>query len=480
MNQGSALNIRIKRSHLLVLLPAAAAGAAALVLLRPSPPAPITEVPHILQGKDPGVVALVEKILAEVAADPRDPELRMRLGYAYEANFLDSLALLSYEQALASDATRARWWYRLARVKTRLGDRSGAVAAAERAAAIHPGYAPLHWRMGFWYLDQGRLDKARESFDRAGDLDPGAAPGRWGLARVMLQRRRPERAAAILEDLLERRPDDAYARLLLGTAYRQLGRLDEARLELERGAGASPRWRDGWDEEMDSYRMGLVVELGKATRLADEGRPDAAIPIMEELCRKYPRDPRLYDRLGGLYIETRRYKQALSTFEKGLRHHPENAWFHLKSGALQAEMGNYDGALRSLDRAVALDSTLGAAHQRRGRVLVETRRHAEAAEAFARALRLDPHNATLHLELGLARYELGQFSAGLDNLRRAVELDSTRARAFVALGLTQARLGAFDLAEHALRRAAVLEPRFPRLEAYQEQVREMRSRRGGP
>ena len=473
------MNIRLKRSRLLVLLPAAA-GAAAFFLLRPSPPAAPTGLPEVLLGKDPGVIALVEEVLAEIAADPRNPELRMRLGYAYEANFLDSLALLSYEQALASGAARARWWYRLARVKTRLGDRSGAVAAAERAAALRPDYAPLHWRLGFWYLDQGQLERARESFDRADALDPGAAPGHWGLARVMLQSRRPGRAAAILEALLEQRPDDAYARLLLGTAYRQMGRLEEARVELERGAGASPKWRDGWDEEMDSYRQGLVVELGKATRLADEGRPDAAIAIMEELCRKYPQDPRLFDRLGGLYIETQRYKQALSTFEEGLSHHPGNAWFHLKSGALQAEMGNYAEALGSLDRAVVLDSTLSAAHQRRGRVLMETRRYPEAADAFARALDHDPRNATLHLELGLARYELGQFAAGLGNLRRAVELDSTRARAFVALGLTQARLGAFDGAERSLRRAAALEPHFPRLGVYLDEVREMRSQGGDP
>ncbi len=475
------MNNRRTRALLLVLLLVAVAGAAAVLLLRPSPPTPTAALPlpEILQGKDPGVVALVEKILAEVRSDPDNPELRMRLGYAYEANFLDSLALRCYEQALESDASRARWWYRLARVKTRLGDRSGAVDAAERAASLHPDYAPLHWRLGFWYLDQGHLEKAQRSFDRAEALDPGAAPGHWGLARVMLQNRRPERAAAILETLAQRRPDDAYAHLLLGTAYRRMGRLGEAKLELERGAGASPRWRDGWDEEMDSYRMGLVVELGKATRLADEGRPDAAIPIMEELCRKYPQDPRLYDKLGGLYIETRRYKLALATFKKGLRQHPDNAQFHLKSGALQAELGNFAEALESLDRAVALDSTLSPAHQRRGRVLMETRRYHEAAGAFARALRHDPDNATLHLELGLARYELGRFAAGLDNLRRAVELDSTRGRAFVALGLTQARLGAFDDAERALRRAAALEPHFPRLKAYLDQVREMRSREGG-
>ena len=111
---------------------------------------------------------------------------------------------------------------------------------------------------------------------------------------------------------------------------------------------------------------------------------------------------------------------------------------------------------------------------------METRRHAEAAEAFARALRQDPRNATLHLELGLARYELGQFAAGLVNLRRAVELDSTRARTFVALGLTQAKTGAFDSAERSLRRAAALEPHFPQLGVYQDQVREMRSQGSDP
>ena len=61
-------------------------------------------------------------------------------------------------------------------------------------------------------------------------------------------------------------PDDAYAHLLLGTAYRQLGRWQEARVELERGAGSAPVWRqDAWDEEVILYKAGLDAELGRGS-----------------------------------------------------------------------------------------------------------------------------------------------------------------------------------------------------------------------
>ena len=53
----------------------------------------------------------------------------------------------------------------------------------------------------------------------------------------------------MLERLLNDHPGDRYAMQLLGTAYRRLGRDDDARFALAVGAGGEPVWRDPWSDE---------------------------------------------------------------------------------------------------------------------------------------------------------------------------------------------------------------------------------------
>ena len=233
---------------LFIAVATVAVGTFALWRSRPSDLA----LPTVLQGKEPSLVARVEETLKAVSADPGEPELWTRLGYIYEANLLIALALESYQKTLALDATQPKVWYRVAKIKMTIGDRLGAMAAAQRVVELAPDFAPVRWRLGLWQLEEGHLEKAKASFERAIALDAGNPAGLWGLARVLLQEQHPEHAAVVLQRMVQERPDDAYAHLLLGTAYRQLGRWQEAQLELERGAGGAPVWpQDAWDEEVD-------------------------------------------------------------------------------------------------------------------------------------------------------------------------------------------------------------------------------------
>ena len=95
-------------------------------------------VPAILRGKEPSLVARVEETFKAVSEDPGEPELWIRLGYVYEANLLIALALESYQKALSLDATRPKAWYRVAKIKMIMGDRVGAMAAAQRVVDWRP------------------------------------------------------------------------------------------------------------------------------------------------------------------------------------------------------------------------------------------------------------------------------------------------------------------------------------------------------
>ena len=471
--------MRFGKAHCALLLAAAAVVAATVLVLPRSQPAsrPLS-APDILKGHDPGVVALVERTLGQVSSDAGNPRLWMRLGMVYEANALDSLALDSYQRALAIDASHPKGWYRVARVRTRLGDQAGAIAAAQRAAELEPGYSPVHWRLGLWYLAQGRLERARASCMRAIELNPEDPAGWWALGRVYLQGNQPRKAAMVLEKFLRKSPDDGYARLLLGNAYRRLGRWEEAGAELERGAGVKPLWRDRWDAELAPYTRGLKAEFARAGQLASAGRLDAALQLLRDLQRRHPHSLAVLNRISEVYRKKKDFAGALEILETGLTRFPDNARLHGNVAGLHIELQNPSRALDHLDRALALDPTLVTAYRAKGMVLADMHQDRAAASVFSQGLRFNPDDTFLLLQLGQVQCRLREWGAGIGHLQRAVELDSTFTQAFVEIGRAKKELGVFDEAEVALERAADLNPGSRKIEVLLEEVRRLKSLKG--
>ena len=467
--------MRLGRTHLIGLLIAAAAVAVATVVLWPPRPLDLS-VPDVLQGKDPLLRQRVEQTLREISADPMDPHLWLRLGYVYEAHLLTSLALDSYLHALALDENLPRAWYRVAKIRMTMGDRTGAHEAAGRVVAAAPDFAPIRWRLGMWELEEGQLEQARASFEAAIALDPDDPSGWWGHARVLLQRQQPEKAAEVLEEVVEKWPRDGYARLLLGTAYRQLGRWEEARTALERGAGSAPLPPpDEWDREVIRHKTGLDVEFEKARRFFAAGRMDAALGLLEKLRRIYPRDQAVLQNLGMLYSSRKQFGKALEVYRQLSRDYPENVQSHLNLASAYTGLQNTSAALEHLDQAIALDPGLGEPYAKKGYLLAQRGSYPAAADALELALRQDPHNPRHLLQLGLVRCSMEQWEAGLASLQAATELDSTYYQAFMSLGEAWKRLGELDQAEAAFKRAAALNPK---LEGLLREVRQLKARRG--
>ena len=352
--------MRLGRTHLIGLLIAAAAVAVATAVLWPPRPVDLT-VPAVLQGKDPLLRQRVEQTLQEISADPGNPRLWIRLGYVYEAHLLTSLALDSYLRALDLDENRPRAWYRVAKIKMTMGDRAGALKAARRVVAAAPDFAPIRWRMGMWQLEEGHLEQAQASFEAATALDPDDPSGWWGQARVLLQRQQPEKAAEVLEEVVEKWPRDGYAQLLLGTAYRQLGRWEEARTALELGAGSAPLPPpDEWDREVIRHKTGLDVEIREGAlvlrRRAHGCRPSAC---WRNCGGPTPGDQAVLQNLGMIYSSRKQFGKALEVYRQWSGESPGDVQVHLNMASAYTGLGNSGAALEHLDQAIALDPGFG-------------------------------------------------------------------------------------------------------------------------
>ncbi|MEZ5285672.1 MAG: tetratricopeptide repeat protein [Vicinamibacterales bacterium] len=453
---------------------ALAAGLSAVVLTaacapaRPAAPPPpdLSEVGAI----DPAVRSLVDELTAAVDADRGDAARWGRLGMAFEANGLLVQAAEAYDTAVALADAEPRWRYRRAILRARRGEVEPALADLDRVIEQAPSFAPARWRQGLWRLDLGRTDDALQSFRAAAQAAPADPAGPIGIALVHLTRREDADAAAELERLLQTVPGERYALQLLGTAYRRLGREDDARFALSVGKSGEPVWADAWSDEVDQYRRGFAALLKQATQLGLERRFEEAIALLERLRAERPEDRDLQVYLGGMYASAGRVADAEAVLQPVLQTDPRHfdATMHLATGYLFA--GALDRAATYAARALDLRPSSADAAKLRGVIAWQQGRNAEALRVFDDAARSDPRDPMPHLYMGMIYGQQGRYPDARGMFERALAVNPLLGDALIGVADTYAADGRFGDAQAALARAEQAEPGNPRLAAARARI----------
>jgi tetratricopeptide (TPR) repeat protein len=103
------------------------------------------------------------------------------------------------------------------------GDTAKAIAVFTRLAELYPNDVEARYFHGVALIFQGRVDEAIREFERSIQLDPEFSPAYLALYSVHYERGQRERGLQILEQWVNRHPEDAQARTLLETRQRELG-----------------------------------------------------------------------------------------------------------------------------------------------------------------------------------------------------------------------------------------------------------------
>ena len=418
----------------------------------------------------PEVAGAARQALDLLADNPRDPQRWGRFGMICEANGIVAAARDAYTVAASLDSSDAKWRYRLALVEARGGRSDDAIRDLRQAIALDPAYAPAHRRLGLWLLDRNDTDGAERAFARAAELDQSNVSASVGLARVRLQRQQNQEAVDVLERALATHAGDRYALQLLGTAYRRLGRVDEAEYALAVGMTGEPAWPDPWTDEMLQYRRGFAVRLKDATQYFSSGQLAPAITLLEQLRQEKPDDIALLNHLGEVYVAAGRPAEGVRLLEQVVARDPERfeAFVNLAAGYLNEN--DLVRANAAADRAVALNPRLGRAHETRGLVLWRRDDERGAVEAFRAAVHYDPRDVRAYVWKGMVEMNLDRPADALDSFAQATHLDPTRVDAWVGIADATMNLGAWDRAAAAVQRAVQLSPDAPAVKRAAERL----------
>ena len=223
-------------------------------------------------------------------------------------------------------------------------------------------------------LKAGRLDEAEKAFRDVLAKGGASAPVHNNLGIVHQERGEHERAVAEFREAVRLDPAHVSPRILLGASLLALGRVKEARAELERAVKLAPR------EPLARLQLARLDErAGDWAGAADQYRA---------LLDMRPDEAEYVYGLGNAYLRLSEWcLKELDALDGG------------QARLLQAMGHNYrvqgrpDLALKSFERAARADPTLPEVHLAMAQVHMEQKRWAEARQEIDRELRIVPESA---------------------------------------------------------------------------------------
>ncbi len=372
-------------------------------------------------------------LLAQPALEGVAPAVRQQLRSAWER-----ASAAQGDAAVVGELGRALYAY---------GQYQGAAQCFDRSRALEPKEFEWAYLLGVVRTDLGQSAKARDAFQVALALRPADLPAALRLADAMEQSGDAGRAAEILEAALRRFPQSA-------AVHYRLGRLAVARSPQEalghfkQAVGLEPGYREALYALASAYRA-----IGRADDAAEQL---ALYAQADATARRHYADPLVEA------LDSMRNASAQESFDDGyalraqgdlegarlayqdaLEIDPGYAQAHVNLIAIEGELGNRETALNHYNLAVELNPSIAEAHYNYGVALHFADDYQGAANAFAKALDINPQDANAHANLAAALEQLGRDAEASRHYRLALEHNPSHPMANYHTGRRLADVGRY-------------------------------------
>jgi tetratricopeptide (TPR) repeat protein len=188
-----------------------------------------------------------------------------------------------------------------------------------------------------------------------------------------------------------------------------VGRLDEAKPDIERALSLDPR-------SSDAYALQAVIALV-------EDDKDKALDLASKAVHFDPKSPTA--RLSLSYAHQAHFKieDALTSVREAVNLDPQHALAWARVAELEMSTGRLDGALEAAQQAVTLNPSLAKTQSVLGFANLVRFDTTAALTAFEKAIELDQADPLPRMGLGLAKIREGDLRGGREEIEIAASLD---------------------------------------------------------
>ncbi|MYC77343.1 tetratricopeptide repeat protein [Candidatus Poribacteria bacterium] len=462
--------------------------------------------------------------------NPQNAEAYCELGAVYRLKEKTDDALEAYLHALelpASSRTHGTAHLCLARLYRAQGRFADAENHGQHAVSMLPKNAEPFFRLADTYVQRGKLALAKRAYQQALALDENLAPVYQGLGKIAFLQDRLAEASQYYRKALTLAPYHAETHYNLGLVHRRLGQRSvggvsnpDALQNLVEAKNLMTSFQrvKAYNEQTNRYRRRLLEQptaLEPRMKLAEAhieiGNPKEAIRVYQIATALHPEVLPLYHNLGGLYMQTGQFPEAISAFQRLIQRDDTDAEAHLHLGWLHARQRKFTAAQTYLQVAIQRNKNLTPAYYGLAEVYAQQHMFADAIAVYQQLISIHPNDAKAWVRRGVLHLKQQQISDAIfaftqaivvdensadahnnlawlyatqgEHLKRAVEL----AERAVALDMNAARLdtlayayyryGAYTEAEQTILRAIDLEPNNT---AYKDRLNEIRQAMDAP
>ncbi|HYN78926.1 MAG TPA: tetratricopeptide repeat protein, partial [Lamprocystis sp. (in: g-proteobacteria)] len=357
-----------------------------------------------------GSLDAAEPLLREAQGlDPANARATFGLARLAYAKGDTEVALAQLQQAINAEPGSYQGWEMMGELRYLQGDLDGAERAFTFAVSRSPIPWVLHFKRAMVRIDRNDLDGAAEDIEAAGEAG-GKFPG-LDLAGGALALRQGDAAGAAtqLARYLQAVPGDRQGIFLASLAAARQGHYAQAEDLLKQFRSLSPTDPAGVELQADILlARGQAVEAERVIRpvsgldgtaraaellfdaLLAQGRREEALVVVEDLSRRFPREPRFALALVDGQFAAGNKPAARAEIARLLREVPDSQRVQLAVARIQLRRGDSVSALAQARALIANHAQVPAVQQLWGDALVATGDAAGARAAYARALELRP------------------------------------------------------------------------------------------
>jgi tetratricopeptide (TPR) repeat protein len=324
------------------------------------------------------------------------------------------------------------------------GKMDEATKVVASANARFPGNAVISYLSGRVSdaLDDSKA--AEEGYKRAIAANPSIAEAYLYLSRLYTRFRRYGDALPVLEQGLEKAPQNAALHVGMGELALNERNLERATAEFKKATEIDPL-------SSEAFRGLSRVSL-------DQGKPDLALAHIEKATEISPRVPGGRLQKGIVLWKLGRLEEATQELEKAREEEPRNVQVVVTLGAVELEQNKLSNAMNHLLTALQTEPGHPDANFYMARVRNASRNHSQAVDSIKRALENDPKNPTYRYWFGRILTDARKGEEAVVELKMAVELNPKYADALETLGRLYVDRGQLKDAVEAFTKALAIDP----------------------
>ena len=284
--------------------------------------------------------------------------------------------------------------------------------------------------------DEGRLDEALSVLDETIERFPDDVVARNARAETLRAMGRMDEALDALDQTIERFPDDVVARNARAETLRAMGRMDEA--------------LDALDQTIERFPDDVVARNARAETLRAMGRMDEALDALDQTIERFPDDVVARTARAETLRAMGRTDEALDALDQTIERFPDNVVARAARAETLRAMGRTDDALDALDQTIERFPDDVVARAARAETLRAMGRTDDALDALDQTIERFPDNVVARTARAETLRAMGRTDDALDALDQTIERFPDNVVARTARAETLRAMGRMDEALDAL------------------------------